>query len=120
MVRKESPERAQRATILDKMTCFTKLQAGLRPTAREVGEVRGQFTMIKSNEMKPMKLQEEVKNLEEQESAVNVACPMEDEASWVIACKGDHEEEITQFDGKTVKKMMTNEVSTFMSTMLTT
>ena len=34
--------------------------------------------------MKPMNLQEEVKKLEEQESAVNVACPMEDEASWVI------------------------------------
>ena len=29
---------------------------------------------------------------------------MEDEASWVITCKGDHEEEITQFDGETVKK----------------
>ena len=36
-----------------------------------------------------------MKKLEEQESAVNVACPMEDEASWVITCKGDHEEEIT-------------------------
>ena len=116
MVRKESPERAQRATILDKMTCFTKLLEGLRPTAREVGEVRGQFTTIKSNEMKPMNLQEEVKKLEEQESAINVACPMEDEASWVITCKGDHEEEITQFDGETVKKMMINEISTFLST----
>ena len=39
--------------------------------------------------MKPMNLQEEMKKLEEQESAVNVACPMEDEASWVITCKGD-------------------------------
>ena len=48
--------------------------------------------------MKPMNLQEEVKKLEEQESAINVACPMEDEAGWVITCKGDHEEEITQFD----------------------
>ena len=65
--------------------------------------------------MKPMNLQEEVKKLEEQESAVNVACPMEDEASWVITCKGDHEEEITQFDGETVKKMMINEISTFLS-----
>ena len=37
--------------------------------------------------MKPVNLQEEVKKLEEQESAVNVACPMEDEASWVISAK---------------------------------
>ena len=66
--------------------------------------------------MKPMNLQEEVKKLEEQESAVNVACPMEDEASWVITCNGDHEEEITQLDGKSVKKMMINEISTFLST----
>ena len=51
--------------------------------------------------MMSMNLQEEVKKLEEQESAVNIACPMEDEASWVITCKGDHEEEITQFDGET-------------------
>ena len=112
MVRKESPESAQRATILDKMTCFTE---GLRPTGREVGEVRGLFTTTKSNEMKPMSLQEEAKKLEEQESAVNVACPMEDETSWVITFKGDHEEEITQFDGETVKKMMTNEISTFLT-----
>ena len=99
------------------MTCFTKLQDGLRPIAREVGEVRGQFTTIKSNEMKPINLQEEVKKLEEQESVVNVACPMEDEANWVITWKGDHhEEEITQFDGETVKKMMINEGSTFLST----
>ena len=42
-----------------------------------------------------------MKKLEDQESAVNVACPMEDEASWVITCKSDHEEEITQFDGET-------------------
>ena len=66
--------------------------------------------------MKPMNLQEEVKKLEEQESAINAACPMEDEASWVITCKDDHEEEITQFDGETVKKMMINEISTFLST----
>ena len=65
--------------------------------------------------MKPMNLQGEVKKLEEQESAVNVACPMEDEASWVITRKDDHEEEITQFDGETVKKMMINEISTFLS-----
>ena len=63
--------------------------------------------------MKPMNLQEEVKKLEEQES---VACPMEDEASWVITCKDDHEEEITQIDAETVKKMMINEISTFLST----
>ena len=66
--------------------------------------------------MKPMNLQEEVKKLVEQESAINVACPMEDEASWVITCKGDHEEEITHFDGETVKKMMINENSAFLST----
>ena len=40
---------------------------------------------------------------------------MEDEASWVITCTGDHEEEITQFDGETVKKMMINEISTLLS-----
>ena len=57
-----------------------------------------------------------MKKLEEQESAINVACPMEDEASWAITCKGAHEEEITQFDGETVKKMMINEISTFLST----
>ena len=54
--------------------------------------------------------------LEERESAINAACPMEDEASWVITCKDDHEEEITQFDGETVKKKMINEISTFLST----
>ena len=41
---------------------------------------------------------------------------MEDEASWVITCKDDHEEEITQFDGETVKKMMVNEMSTLLTT----
>ena len=46
---------------------------------------------------------------------MNVGCPMEDEASWDIMCKDDNEEEITQFDGETVKKMM-NEISTFLST----
>ena len=66
--------------------------------------------------MKPMNLQEEVKKFEEQERAVNVACPMEDEASWVISCKGDHEEEITQCVGEIVKKMMINKSSTFLST----
>ena len=40
---------------------------------------------------------------------------MEDEASRVITCQGDHEEEITQFDGETVKKMMINEISKFLS-----
>ena len=48
------------------------------------------FTTVKSNEMKLMNLQEEVKKLEEQESGINVACPMEDEVSWVIKCNGDH------------------------------
>ena len=66
--------------------------------------------------MKPKNLQEKVKKLEVQESASNVACPMEDEVTWVITCKGDHEEEVTQFDGETVKKMMINEISTFLST----
>ena len=61
------------------------------------------------------RLQEEVKKLEEQESAVNVACPTEDEASWVITCKGDYEEEISQFDGETVKKTI-KKISTFLST----
>ena len=42
-----------------------------------------------------------MKKLEEQESSVNVACPMQDEASWVITCKGDHKEKITQFDCET-------------------
>ena len=115
MVRKESPERAQRATIPEKITCFTKLLEGLGPTAREVGEVRGQFTTIKSSETKSMNLQEGVKKLEEQESAINVVCLTKGEASWVITCKDDHEEEITQFDGETVEKMMINEISTFLS-----
>ena len=66
--------------------------------------------------MKPMNLQEEVKKLEEQESAINAVCPVEDEASWVITCKDDHEKEITQFDGEIVKKMMINDISTFLST----
>ena len=57
-----------------------------------------------------------MKKLEEQESAINAACPMEDEASWVITCRDDYEEEITQFEGETVKKMMINEISTLMST----
>ena len=74
------------------------------------------MTTIKSNKMKTMNLQEEVKKLQEQESAINVSCPMDDEASWVITCKGDHEEEITQFDGETVKKMMINGIFTFLST----
>ena len=65
--------------------------------------------------MRSMNLQEEVKKFEEQESAVNVACPMEDEASRVITCKGDHEEAITQFDCETVKNMMINDISTFLS-----
>ena len=77
----------------------------------------GLFTTIKSNEMMyPMNsLQEEVKKVEEQEGVVNVACPTEREASWVIACKDDHEEDIAQFDRETVKNMMINEISTFLS-----
>ena len=65
--------------------------------------------------MMPMNLQEEVKKLEEQESAINAACPMEDEASWVITWKGDHEEETTLFDGETPRKMAINEISKFLS-----
>ena len=57
--------------------------------------------------MKPMNFQEEVKKAR--------SIVMEDEASWVITCKGDNEEEITQFDGETVKKMMINEIFTFLS-----
>ena len=81
------------------MTCFTKLLEGLRPTAREVGEVRGLFTGVKK--------------LEEQESAVN-------EASCAITCKDDHEEEIMQFDGETVKKKMINVLSTVENVKITT
>ena len=33
----------------------------------------------------------------------------------VITRKDDHEEEITQFKGETVKKMMLNEISLFLS-----
>ena len=40
---------------------------------------------------------------------------MEDEASWVITCKDDHEEEIAQFDDETVKKVMIDEIFTFLS-----
>ena len=54
--------------------------------------------------MKPMNLQEEVKKLEEPESAINAAC------------RTRRVEEITQFDGETLKKMMINEISTFLST----
>ena len=90
MVRKESPERAQRATILDKMMCSTKLRKGLDPLHEKWRSTRP-FTTIKSNEMMPMNLQEEVSKLEEEERAVNVACPMKEEASCVITCKDDHE-----------------------------
>ena len=41
---------------------------------------------------------------------------MEDDASWVITCKDDHEEQITQFDGATAKKMMIYKISTTLST----
>ena len=34
----------------------------------------------------------------------------------VITRTGDHHEEITQFDGEIVRKMMINEISTFLST----
>ena len=60
LVRKESPERAQRA----KDDVFNEVAGRAWPTAREVGEVRGQFTTIKSNEMKPMNLQEEVRKVQ--------------------------------------------------------
>ena len=112
MVRKESPERAQRA----KDDVFHEVAGRAQTHCTRSWRSTRPFTAIKSNEMKPMNLQEEVKKLEEQESGINATCPMEDEASWVITCKDDHEEEITQFDGATVKKMMINEISTFLST----
>ena len=61
MVRKESPERAQRA----KDDVFHEV-AGRAEThcTRSWRSVRP-FKTIKSNEMKPMNLQEEVKKLEE-------------------------------------------------------
>ena len=53
--------------------------------------------------MKPMNLEEDSEEARgAKESSINVACPMEDEASWVITYKGDHEEEITQFHGETI------------------
>ena len=73
MVRKENEQRAQRA----KDDVFHEVMTRSWRSTRLV-------TTIKSNEMKPMNLQDEVKKLEEQESAINVACPMGDEASWVI------------------------------------
>ena len=66
--------------------------------------------------MKPMNLQEEARKARGAREFINVICPMEDEASWVITCKGDHEDEITQFDGETLKKMTINDISTFLST----
>ena len=81
MVRKESRKRAQRA----KDNVFHEV-AG-RAQAHCTGSWRSTkpFTTIKSNEMKPMNLQEEVGKLEDQESAVNVASPMEYEASWEMS-----------------------------------
>ena len=76
------------------------------------------LTTIKSNEtMYPMNsLPEEVKKARRSKSVVQVACLTKGEASWVIACEDDHEEEITQFDGETVKKMTIDEIFTFLST----
>ena len=79
MVQKESPERAQRAEddVFHEAAgrAWTHRTRSWRSTKL--------FTTIKSNEMMP-----------------RPNCPMEDEASWVIKCKDDHEEEITQFDGE--------------------
>ena len=36
-----------------------------------------------------------------QRATITSLVPMLDEASWVITCKGDHKEKITQFDGET-------------------
>ena len=46
---------------------------------------------------------------------MNVSHDQMDRVDRALTCKGYHEEEITQFDGETLKKMMINEISTFLS-----
>ena len=66
--------------------------------------------------MKPMNLQEHSEEARgARECDQRRLFHMEDEESWVITWKGDHEEEITQLDGEIVKKMMINEISTVLS-----
>ena len=72
MVRKESPERAQIA----KDDVFHEVAGRAWTHCTRSCRSTRPFTTIKSNEMKPMNLQEQVKKLEEQESAINVAYPM--------------------------------------------
>ena len=66
--------------------CSSLTRKGSDPLHGKLEKYEAIHNDQKSNEMKPMNLQEEVKEFEEQESAVNVACPMEDEASRVITC----------------------------------
>merc|ERR1712136_338299 len=49
------------------------------------------------------------------DGAFYAACPTVGEAGWGIVYKDDHEEEILQADGETVKKVMVNEASTLLS-----
>eukprot|EP00450_Noctiluca_scintillans_P039645 CAMPEP_0194477128 /NCGR_PEP_ID=MMETSP0253-20130528/900_1 /TAXON_ID=2966 /ORGANISM="Noctiluca scintillans" /LENGTH=163 /DNA_ID=CAMNT_0039316055 /DNA_START=62 /DNA_END=553 /DNA_ORIENTATION=+ len=49
------------------------------------------------------------------DGAFYAACPTEGEAGWGIVFKDDHEEDILQADGETVKKVTVNEASTLLS-----
>ena len=53
------------------------------------------------------------------DGAFYAACPTAGEAGWGIVYKDDHEEEILQADGETVKKVMVNEASTLLSVVTT-
>ena len=53
------------------------------------------------------------------DGAFYAACPTAGEAGWGIVYKDDHEEEILQADGETVKKMMVNEASTLLCVVTT-
>ena len=70
------------------------------------------FTTIKSNEMKPMNLPGEEKKFEEQEMRSTSLVPCRTRRVGSSRAK----KEITQFDGDIVKKMMINEISTFLNT----
>ena len=65
--------------------------------------------------MKPMNLQEDSEEALGARECYQRRLSHGDEASWVITCKGDHEEEITLFGGETAKKMVINEISTVLS-----
>ena len=69
--KQESPERAQRAED----DVFHEVAGRAQTNCTINWRSTRPFTTIKSSEMKPMNLQEEVKKLEEQESAINVARP---------------------------------------------